>query len=394
MAASAARAGFCLLLICCVTVVPVSAHAADLQIPLGSGKPEAWLVTYGPGELYWQRFGHNAIWIRDPSRNIDHVFNAGFFDFDQPGFLRRFIEGRMLYFSAALPAADEFRQYQFENRSITARLLNLDLEQYERLLSHLVRQVDPQYREYLYDYYLDNCSTRIRDAIDVALAGSMYAEVSGQPAGQNFRDHTRRATEVSPVYYFGLELALGLPTDQPISRWQEMFLPSVVDDVVAGLNNGDKPLSGPEFEVYRSDLAPPPSQPPLIAWKFLLAGILLVIIFWLISRLAGPVMAQGSIHAYLMVITSGGLLLLYLWLFTDHRVAWPNANLLLLNPLLILGLWPRFRRLAALILVAGIVLCLLQFVLPSAQYNLDVLAFLAPLSLVASAWLWKNAPRA
>lgn len=29
-------------------------------------QPEVWLLTYGPGSSYWQRFGHNAIWLREP----------------------------------------------------------------------------------------------------------------------------------------------------------------------------------------------------------------------------------------------------------------------------------------------------------------------------------------
>jgi hypothetical protein len=54
-----------------------------------SSAPEVWLVTYGPGEIYWQRFGHNGIWIRDEGLGLDHVFNFGFFDFEQEGFTRQ-----------------------------------------------------------------------------------------------------------------------------------------------------------------------------------------------------------------------------------------------------------------------------------------------------------------
>ncbi|NNL95909.1 MAG: DUF4105 domain-containing protein [Xanthomonadales bacterium] len=367
-------------------------QAQDPVLPLASGQPEAWLVTYGPGELYWQRFGHNAIWIRDPSRNIDHVFNAGFFDFNQPGFLRRFIEGRMLYFSAAQPALDEFRQYQFDNRSIQARPLRLDLVEYERLLNHLVWQVDPEHRHYLYDYYLDNCSTRIRDAIDVALAGQLSSVIAEQVARQNFRDHTRRSTEAVFWYYLGLETALGLPTDRNISRWQEMFLPAVVDEVIAGFEREGRPVAGDLFTIWNSSLEIPPATPPFTAWRYLLAGLLLTGFFSLMGRLAGEVMAQGSINAYLVIAAQGGLLLTYLWTMTDHQVASPNANLLLLNPLLILGLWPRLRRLAALVLLAGVAFCMVQLLLPGGQYNLDVLAFLAPVNLAVGWWLWRNAP--
>ena len=95
---------------------------------------EAWLVTYGPGEIYWQRFGHNAIWIRDPGLGLDHVFNFGFFDFRQQDFFLRFLQGRMLYFSAARPAREEFAEYIDENRSIRAQKLDLSAQQKLRLV--------------------------------------------------------------------------------------------------------------------------------------------------------------------------------------------------------------------------------------------------------------------
>lgn len=362
-------------------------------MPLFSGQPEAWLVTYGPGEMYWQRFGHNAIWIRDASRKLDHVFSSGYFDFNQPGFLRRFIEGRMLYFSAARPSLDEFRQYQYENRSINARPLRLSVVEYERLLNHLVAQVDPARREYLYDYYLDNCSTRVRDAIDVALDGALSATVPRQAALQNFRDHTRRSTEAMFWYYFGLETGLGLPTDRDIDRWQEMFLPAVVDEVVASFERDGVPVAGPLFTISETSLPMPPATPTLVAWRYLLAGLMLTGFFWLMGRLAGPVMTQGSIHAYLLIAAQAGLVLGYLWALTDHDVAGPNFNLLLMNPLFIVGLWPRLRRLASILLIGGLAACLLQLALPAGQFNLDVLAFFTPVNLAAGWWLWRHAPR-
>ena len=218
---------FFLILALCVSC-PGSVRAQDLSIPLQMGEPEAWLVTYSPGEVYWQRFGHNAIWIRDPTRGLDHVFNSGFFDFNQERFFQRFIQGRMLYFSAAQPAAREFEQYRHENRSITAQKLDLGILEYETLLNYLVEQVKVENRDYLYDYYLDNCSTRIRDAIDAAVGGAIASALSSSPAPQNFRAHTRRSVSGDFWYHLALETALGLPVDRGISRWNEMFLPAVV----------------------------------------------------------------------------------------------------------------------------------------------------------------------
>ena len=102
-------------------------------------------------------------------------------------------------------------------------------------------------------------------------------------------------------------------------------------------------------------------------------------------------MFQGSVNAWLMISGSGGLVLAYLWLFTNHQAAGPNINLLLLNPMFVLGLWQGLRRLVALLLAAGLVLALVQVLFPAGQYNLDVLMFLLPLNAAAAYWLWRNA---
>ena len=111
-----------LMLVLAIAFWVSSLYAASEQPPSES---ETWLVTYGPGDIYWQRFGHNAIWIRDAGLGLDHVFNFGFFDFEQEDFFLHFLQGRMLYFSAAQPARDEFAAYINENRSIRAQRLDL-----------------------------------------------------------------------------------------------------------------------------------------------------------------------------------------------------------------------------------------------------------------------------
>ena len=171
--------------------------------------------------------------MRDTARKLDHTFNFGFFDFEQENFFLRFLQGRMLYFSAAQPVRKEFAQYQAENRSIRLQRLNLDSQQKERLIDYLVDEVSPDNREYLYHYYRNNCSTRIRDAIDLALGGSLEEETRDLPATGNWRDHTRRLTAGDFWLYLGLEVGLGSPVDRDISIWDEMFIPAELADAIA-----------------------------------------------------------------------------------------------------------------------------------------------------------------
>ena len=99
-------------------------------------------------------------------------------------------------------------------------------------------------------------------------------------------------------------------------------------------------------------------------------------------------MSAWLVLAWLLIAASGGLILSGLWWFTDHHVAGPNANLLLLNPLFLAGLWPGSRRFAAVLLAGGVALAALLLMLPSGQFNVDVLVFFAPLNGASAWWLW------
>ena len=196
---------------------------------------QVWLVTYGPGEIYWQRFGHNAIWIRDRERGLDHAFNFGFFDFEQENFFLRFLQGRMLYFSAARPAQDEFTAYINENRSIRAQRLDLSVDQKEHLTRFLLNEIKPENRDYLYDYYRNNCSTRVRDALDMGLGGLLREKFEPLAGAQTWREHTRRLTVDDFWLYLGLEIVLGATIDREIDRWDELFIPSELAGALTGL---------------------------------------------------------------------------------------------------------------------------------------------------------------
>lgn len=360
--------------------------AVAAEEPAGS---DVWLVTYGPGEIYWQRFGHNAIWIRDAQRGLDHVFNFGFFDFAQHNFLLRFLRGRMLYFSAARPAREEFAAYMDENRSIRAQRLALSADEKEWLTHYLLREVRPQNRDYRYDYYLNNCSTRVRDALDQALGGALSREFGQAAAAQSWRDHTRRLTAPDFWLYLGLEIVLGAPVDQPGDAWREMFIPALLADAVMGMEVGNgaarSPLVQEDVTLYESSLPTPASQPR--AWwpRYLLASLALLAAAWTLGRSLGQGLLRGLARSWLLVSGVAGLALLFFWFGTDHSVASVNLNLLVFNPL---WLWPALggKPVARLLpLVAGFsVLALLMPLLPPHQYSWDVLAAFLPLNIAAA----------
>lgn len=370
-----------------------------LWVPLHAGaqasdsRPEAWLVTYGPGEIYWQRFGHNAIWIRDPALGLDHAFNFGFFDFEQERFFLRFLQGRMLYFSAAQPVRKEFAAYIDENRSIRAQKLDLDAQQLARLTSYLLREVRPEHRDYLYDYYLNNCSTRVRDALDLALDGAISSHFKPIQAPQNWREHTRRLTFGDFWVYLGLEVGLGAPVDRSMDRWQEMFIPGELADAVSTLevrrDGAIRPLVAEDTMLYLSTLERPPDTPP-VAWpRYLLAALVALAIAGLLGRW---ISAAALARAWFAVSGLLGIALIFLWFATNHAVAQLNLNLLVLSPLwLLLVFWKKGSLLPSYLVGTLSLLALLMPWLPPWQYTLDVLAAFLPLN-IAAAWALRRQP--
>ena len=375
--------------VCCglLYLVVVSTWSSTLAADEPAPSTEVWLLTYGPGEIYWQRFGHNAIWIRDTDLGLDHVFNFGFFDFEQENFFLRFLQGRLLYFSAARPAQREFSSYIDENRSIRAQRLKLTPEQSLRLVEYLVDEVQPENRDYLYDYYTNNCSTRVRDALDLALGGALASSFKPVTGAQSWRDHTRRLTVGNFWIYLGLEIALGAKIDQPISRWDEFFIPS---ELAASLAAVEQPGAGSlqslvveDVMLYQSSLKPPPLVPGNWWPRYLLMGMGLLAVAWLACSLLRVLNPLLLVQGWLLLSGLAGVIMLFFWFFTDHAAAGQNLNLLVFNPLWWLVLYWKQHKAAGPVLLLASVLAWLMALLSPHQYTIDVLAAFLPLNIAS-----------
>jgi len=383
------RAVCCGLFYLCLMAAWSPTFAADEPTP----STEVWLITYGPGEIYWQRFGHNAIWIRDPGLGLDHVFTFGFFDFEQENFFLRFLQGRLLYFSAAQPAQREFSSYIDANRTIRAQRLKLQPEQSLRLVEYLVDEVQPENRDYLYDYYTNNCSTRVRDALDLALGGALASSFRPAAGKQSWRDHTRRLTAEDFWLYLGLEIALGAKIDQPVSRWDEFFIPSQLAVSLAATEvpgaDGFPSLVLEDVVLYQSSLKPPPSVPGNWWPRYLLMSMGLLAIAWLacsMLRVLNPVLL---VQGWLLLSGLVGMALLFFWFFTDHTAAGQNLNLLIFNPLWVAVLYWKQHKYAGWVLLLVSMLALLVALLPPQQYTLDVLAAFLPFNIASGLVLYQ-----
>jgi len=338
------------VLLALVCLVPRSSLAGQNAGPPAPPSPPSaltvYLMTFGPGRHVWERFGHNAIWIHDPVHGTDEAYNYGLFDFAQENFILRFVRGQMWYWMAGFPAPRYVAQYERDNRSIWVQELELSPRASEELQGFLRWNAEPEHRFYHYDYYRDNCSTRVRDAIDRVLNGAFREQTKDVPTGTTYRFHTQRLTANDPPIFTGLLLALGEGVDRPISAWEEMFLPLKMREhirrvTVPGPDGGPIPLVRSERTLFESSAPPPPDAPPFwLPWYLALGaaigGAALV--------LAWRAKADAPARVGFLVLTGGwaavaglaGLVLAGLWGLTDHVMAYRNENLLQLNPLALL----------------------------------------------------------
>src|SRR5687767_8235998 len=247
-----------------------------------------YLLTLGWGDVVWERFGHNAIWIQDRTRGTDLTYNWGMFDFNQPQFIRRFLTGDTRYWMEAIELEPMLRHYRERNRSILAQELNLTPAQRLKLQQFVEWNARPENKFYRYDYYRDNCSTRLRDALDHALSGQLQLATVTRMTSGTYRSHTQRLMTGDIPLYTGVTLALGHPADELISQWEEMFLPVRMANTLRATSIPDTagvriPLVRSEMPMFMSGRPPEPSAPPnyfpwYVAVGILLAGVLIALV--------------------------------------------------------------------------------------------------------------------
>jgi len=390
----------------------VDAPSAPSQLPLAAdtapGEITVTLITFGPGEQVWERFGHNALWIHDGRAGTDLAWNWGLFDFAQPDFLQRFLSGDTKYWMDSEDAYRMIAAYHEMGRTITLQRLDLTQEQAAALRDFVQWNSLDENKYYRYDYFRDNCSTRLRDAIDRVLGGALRRATDTVRTSLTYRGESVRLTDGLQPVQLGIDVALGRPADEPLSEWQSFFIPMRLRD---GLRSVTIPSAGgaPVALVSDQRTIPPtsgaavtvPSEPPSLVLRYFLFGALLAalaLVLRVLGRSNRGAMWGLALLGMLWSLLCGviGLLLIYMWAFTRHVFwAW-NENLLLLSPLslalLVLlpaallrsrGVRPA-RSVTRVIAILG-VLALFMSLAPGGQANLAIVALALPMHL-ALAW--------
>lgn len=300
------------------------------------------LMTVAPGDMLYSTFGHSALRVYDPALRLDRCYNYGTFNFDEPNFLLKFCQGRLRYYLDVEPY-QSFEYYNLaDRRPMREQLLNLTPEKRRRLFDLLQENAREENKYYMYEFFYDNCATRIRDIVKEAFFHQIAFDSSALPLGTSMRHLLRPYLAEMPWTQFGIDLAIGQPSDRVALAEDFMFLPDYMHDLFASARINDSTmLVASEGSIPPTPLpARPVYQPGFFGnplWVMCLVAALGLLTMF--SRRAERIFDV----VFWLVLGLAGLVLFLLWAATDHTSTKMNWNILWALPTHLFFFWRNKR---------------------------------------------------
>ncbi len=332
-----------------------------------SNSIEIDLITISPGEFYWSAFGHTALRVK--TDNYDKLFGFGYFDFEEEYFFLKFAKGEMQYFLGVNESSYELADYQQQGRQIVSQRLDLTSKQKHKLLTKLIYLAQPENRYYHYDYFLNNCTSRIRDLLDEVSDGEISKQLTPQLTQHSWNDLTFPAANQAWMN-LGIAYIYGLPAYAKKNQWQLSVFPEIFSKDLKNIdteNNWNKS--------YRVLFEPSKQHSRFAEYSFIQThyAVILLVVLLIIGLLIKP-LASITIHLWLVTQSLLGIGLLLLWFFTQHKIAAWNINILLFSPMAWVLLFKSIRK-KQWIMNAYLIVNSLWLIAASLTTNLYLLGF-------------------
>lgn len=291
------------------------------------------IITIGPyqNELY-SAFGHSGVRYQNFEQGLDIFYNYGIFDFNQPNFYTNYVKGKLTYMVGKNQYSFSKRYYSNQKRYIKEQFLNLSSEEIFFLLDYLENNVKKENRFYPYNYIFNNCSTKIRDVLELTIGEKL--KFNDPPANLSYRSLIDRYLDNYKWADIGIDICLGTKIDDKSSNYDAMFLPEYLFSSLENATVGDKKLV---FETRINNL----DQDQIISRGIISPKIVFYIFLIISLYFSFRQIKYNNKFIYfdsLLFFLSGmvGILILFLWFFTDH-ISTNNLNILWAFPLNILA---------------------------------------------------------
>ena len=298
---------------------------AQLQLTEAS---EISVLSIGPGYLLNDSFGHSAIRVKDPLYNFDVVYDYGRYDFEAEGFYLNFAQGKLNYMIGRTEFEDFLSFYEYQNRRVQEQQLNLSTKQKTAFYYFLTENIKPKNQSYPYDFFYNNCATKITDAIESILEDQITYLPPSTFEQDTFRNLIRSDLNQNSWGSLGIDVALGSKIDQLASVKEHLFLPKNLYLLLENAQIGStdlkivkksKILTSSSFVKTFEGFSSP------LAILSLIAFAILFVTFRDHKKNKRSKWLDVSLFAFTGLI---GLALLLLWFATDHTATSDNYNLL------------------------------------------------------------------
>ncbi len=306
------------------------------------------ILTCRSGEVLYSTFGHTAIRIFNTNSGLDYVYNYGLFDFNTPNFYPKFMRGQLPYFLGATKMNNFLKEYNYEGRSVFEQKLILDNNQKKKIIEYLADNARPENRAYRYDFFYDNCATRVVDVF------SLIGEISytKKVYQKTFRDLLKENLRSLVWSDFGIDLVIGARADQLTNRRDQMFLPEyVMTNLASARLKGANVLAEPVHLVLDFEDLDSKRKAKAFNWPLICTAIL-----FLITLLLNVLYSRWArIYNKVLLGICGilGIFLLFMWFGTNHGATRDNWNVLWLNPIIYIYIFSKdkMKRVTTYILI-------------------------------------------
>jgi hypothetical protein len=308
--------------------------------PQANSVIQAYLLTCAPGTETYSIYGHSALRIVNMDNGSDQVYNWGTFDFSTPNFVWKFAKGRLDYMLDDTSLQTFLSEYFYEKRSVYEQMINLEPEEMQKLLALLDENLKPENIKYKYDFFYDDCSTRIRDLLEKSLGSRLLYPPEEKKGKLTFREKVGKFQQPYPWLDFGIDLIMGRPGEKKTTIRDNMFLPL---DLQSGLSQVVVNRNGRMIPLLRNPEVLLQFDPPVIKSRFyttpvFLFTLLLIAIIILLS-LNRKMKLNRILDLFLFSVFSIlSLSMIFFNFFTDHMQMKWNLNILWLSPFVLVCL--------------------------------------------------------
>ena len=301
------------------------------------------VLTCGSGEELYSSFGHTAFRVQDTSLGIDVVYNYGVFDDTSKSFYFKFIQGQMDYRLARQSTSRFLAEYEYFNRWVKEQNLALNLQERNQLFKFLETNYLPENQVYSYDFFYDNCSTKVWDVLQETFGKKIVFDEEYISKQYTFRQLIHQNIKTNSWSAFGIDLALGSVIDDVATPKEHMYLPNYTMKQLKTSKKGEELLVSNEESLYEA-IPQEKSTPFLIAPLFWLLILMLVVVIVTYKDYKKNKRSRWLDFTLFFITGLAGLLLLFLWFLTDHSQTVSNFNVLWVFPLNIIMAFVLVKR--------------------------------------------------